>query len=67
MTKKQLQIAIDRHARGERWYDGPELFNAITDGAVMGIGTREELDALKADGILAANTAYSSVTPQDIA
>lgn len=67
MTKTQFAIAEARHAAGQRWYDGPELLVPELDGVGLGIGTREELDALKADGILDQAATYRPVTPQDVA
>ncbi|HEX9955509.1 MAG TPA: hypothetical protein VGB48_09900 [Allosphingosinicella sp.] len=67
MTKRQLAAAEARHAQGLRWYDGPELLVSELNGAWLGIGTRDELDALKADGILDSSASYRPVTPQDVA
>lgn len=67
MTKKQLAIAEARHAAGLRWYDGPELFVAELDGQWMGIGTREELDGLKAQDALPAECTLRPTVPADLA
>jgi hypothetical protein len=66
ITKKELAVAQARFERGERWHDGPPLLIAELDGADMGIGTIEELDALKTDGILPEGTSYRPATPQDL-
>lgn len=67
MTKRELMIAQARFERGEQWHDGPALFNAVlADGAWLGIGTREELDALKADKVLPSEAAYQPVKPKDL-
>lgn len=66
ITKREMRSAKARHAAGERWYDGPELFNAVLGESWMGIGTRDELDAMKADGVLPTECTYQPVTPEDL-
>jgi len=62
MTKRQLATAQARHDKGERWYDGPELI-----AGVFGIGTREEIALLKADGMIPADALFAPVVPSDLA
>jgi hypothetical protein len=66
MTKKELATAQSLHAQGARWYDGPLLFVPVSDGIDMGIGTRDELNALISDGILPQNSSLRAVTPADL-
>lgn len=67
MNKKQLAIAEARHARGEQWYDGPALFVPELDGVGLGVGTVEELDALKADEVIPSEATYRPIVPADLA
>ena len=59
MTRNQIATAP--------WHDGPALLIAELDGIWQGIGTRDEFDALKADGIFAAAVTYRPVVPSDLA
>ncbi len=57
--------ATKTQARFAKAADGFELLIPEYKGVAMGIGTRDELDALIAEGVLPAGTVLRAAMPSD--